>query len=430
MSASLSPCHGAAPVKVQRGKTFLISCPTCGRKAEGDTPDSAAALWESLNRAASPGAGPTLDNPESLPGYIAAHAAEIVAIAAPFVKSDRPAFDLMVKKSVRYVLGLSGDAWAKVWATPEGRESIVAALEEAFMLGATLPDMGCFVPYGGVAEFIPDVEAYRFAVTTGGNAPFLDLQIEPVYERDEVAISRKDGNFAIEFGRIWPDRGQVCAVAVYGRARNGTIPGELYPVDRLLAKAQGHSQSYQNYLRDLQAFEAAKAEGRVQTVEGRAYCIRTIPKRDGTTWEKKIYLDEITNPYDGPDRPEMLRKLAGKSFLSPWIKTRNSTAAVSELDKTDDVSILLDQALGAALDAVPGDDARPVEPTHEADKAEEEPVAQPAPAECPALPEKTAEAMPAPIPAAKSRGEKVPVKAKAPEKPADAVAPSGEADLF
>ncbi len=419
MSATLSTCHGVAPRKTQRGKSYVIACPTCGRTAEGETVQAAADLWESLNHPRAD-VGPTLDKPESLPGYIAAHAAEIVAIAAPFVKSDRPAFDLMVKKSVRYVLGLSGESWAKVWATQEGRESIIAALEDAFMLGATLPDMGCFVPYGGVAEFIPDVEAYRFAVTTGANAPFLDLQIEPVYENDITHIGRDKGNFSITFDSIPADRGEVRAVAVYGRARNGTIPGELYPVDRLLAKASSHSQSYQNYLRDLQAFEAAKAEGKVHAVEGREYCIRTIPKRDGSTWEKKIFADEITNPYDGPDRPEMLRKLAGKSFLAPWIKTRNSTAAIGELDKTDDVGSLLDQAIGQAFDAMPADSS-PSGPSPNSDPIAPAPSPDPA-----ALPEVTAEPIPDPVSAAKP--EKAPAKAAA--KPGAAPRQSAEEGLF
>ena len=42
---------------------------------------------------------------------------------------------------------------------------------------------------------------------------------------------------------------------------------------------------------------------------------KKIPKNDGSTWNKKIYGDDITNPYDGPDRPEMLKKSAGKSPL-------------------------------------------------------------------------------------------------------------------
>jgi hypothetical protein len=51
----------------------------------------------------------------------------------------------------------------------------------------------------------------------------------------------------------------------------------------------------------------------------------------------------------------MLRKLAGKSFLAPYIKTRNSTAAINEIQETDDLSAMLDAALDQALNAVPAD---------------------------------------------------------------------------
>ena len=59
-------------------------------------------------------------------------------------------------KNTRYVMTQDHENnGGDVWATREGQESVVAAMEEAFMLGATLPDMGCIVPFGGVVEFIP-----------------------------------------------------------------------------------------------------------------------------------------------------------------------------------------------------------------------------------------------------------------------------------
>jgi len=349
---------------------FGYYCDSCGRKGYGDSPAEAAAAFDAsrptaptVNKIAPPR---PLVNAADLAACIADRSSEIASIAAPFVKADRPAFALMVKKTTRYVMGLSGDSWAKVWATPEGRDSIIAAMEEAFQLGATLPDMGCMVPFGGIAEFIPDVEAYRFAVTTGASAPFLSLEIEPIFKNDKYHITRKEGDFSITFDSILASRGDVIAVAVYGAHRSGKTLGEVYPVDRLVEKARVHSQSYRTYLQDVAAFESAKVEGKLKKQDGREYVEKAIPKRDGGTWNKRIYLDELTNPYDGADRPEMLRKLAGKSFLAPYIKTRNSTAAINELQEDDDVSAMLDAALDQAFDAMPAD--RPTDDPHPEDK--------------------------------------------------------------
>jgi len=349
--------------RVQEDGTTVYAywCETCGRKGAGNTPSEAASEFERskattmVMNAIAPNHPRELKSASDLVAYIAERSDEIAQIAAPFIKADRPAFNLMVKKTTRYVMGLSGDSWNKVWATPEGRDSIIAAMEEAFQLGATLPDMGCMVPYGGIAEFIPDVEAYRFAVTTGASAPFESLEIEPIFAHDKYHITRKDGDFSITFDSILASRGDVIAIVVYGRHRSGKTLGEVYPVDRLIEKAKAHSQSYRTYLQDVAAFEAARAEGKLRRQDGREYVEKIIPKRDGGTWTKKIFLDELTNPYDGPDRPEMLRKLAGKSFLAPYIKTRNSTAAINEIQETDDLSAMLDAALDQALNAVPAD---------------------------------------------------------------------------
>ena len=120
-------------------------------------------------------------------------------------------------------------------------------------------------------------------------------------------------------------------------------------------KATTHSASYRAYRADLAAFEAAKVAGKLKTEDGREYVEKAIPKRDGGTWNKKIFREDITNPYDGPDRPEMLRKVAGKSFLQPYMRVRNSTAAMDELstdvpesaDAADELDTILDEALQA-----------------------------------------------------------------------------------
>jgi len=377
---------------------YAYWCESCGRKGSGSTPEMALVDFDAARSTAlapnkiAPNAPPrALRNPADLVACIADRGAEIAQIAAPFVKSDRPAFNAMVKKTTRYVMGLSGDNWNKVWATPEGRDSIIAAMEDAFQLGATLPDMGCMVPYGGIAEFIPDVEAYRFAVTTGASAPFESLEIEPIFANDKYHIGRKDGNFSIEFDSIMANRGEVIAIVVYGRHRSGQVRGEVYPVDRLIEKARVHSQSYRSYLQDVAAFESDRAEGKLKKAEGREYVeiereYWDKEERKKKTYTKKAFRDELSNPYDGADRPEMLRKLAGKSFLAPYIKTRNSTAAIQELEETDDVSAMLDAAMDKAFDAMPADREPEYPPAAIAPEpvgAEPIPEAAPAPAKKP-----------------------------------------------
>jgi len=398
-------CCGYICKQGQQNGEYGVWCEYCGKRGKGKT----LALAEVAFDASTPGIV-VLDDARKLPSYIASHATDLAQIAAPFVRSDLPAFTMMVKKNARYVQSLTGKAYDETWTTKEGQESWLAALEDALILGATLPDMGCIVPFGKVVEFIPDVEAYRFAVTTGSSAPFESLEIEPIYEKDQYKISRKDGNFSIDFTSIQANRGNVIAIAVYGKHKaTGRVIGEVYPVDRLIEKARAHSISYRQYLQDVAAFEAAKIEGKTEHEEGREYVWRSVKSKSGDKWhdqdvalfqsaekdgklkkdaggeytektipgkdgkpdwkkklyrsdienpgteKRKVYFDELHNPYEGADRPEMLRKLAGKSFLAPYIKTRNSTAAINELSADDDVSSLLDGALDAAFEVVPGD---------------------------------------------------------------------------
>lgn len=350
---------------------YTIWCESCGRIGTGATVKESEEAFDSWGETA-PTAGTTNkiapvhqqasvtppNNPKNLPAYIAAKTGELATITAPFMRSDRTAFSLMVKKNTRYVMSQDSSQWKEAWSTPEGQESIVAAMEEAFMLGATLPDMGCIIPFGGIVEFIPAVEAYSFAATTGGNSPFVDLNIESVYKNDIVNVSRTAGEFAIDFKKIGVPRGEIIAVAVYGKLRStGKVVGELYEAARLLEKATTHSASYRAYMSDLAAFEELRVSGKLKKEGGRDYMEKTMFKKGGNgTWVKKIYREDITNPYDGADRPEMLRKVAGKSFLQPFMRVRNSTAAMDELAESTssgEPADELDAVLDAALQAVP-----------------------------------------------------------------------------
>lgn len=353
-------CCGYICKQGKTGSEFGVWCESCGRKGKGKTMEEAERAFDSSTPAIV-----VLDEARKLPSYVSAHATDLAQIAAPFVRSDRPAFAMMVKKNVRYVQSLTGASYDKTWKTKEGQDSWVNAMEDALILGATLPDMGCIVPFGDVVEFIPDVEAYRFAVTTGSSAPFESLEIEPIYEKDQYKIGRKEGNFSIEFTSITANRGEVIAIAVYGKHKaTGRVIGEVYPVDRLIEKARAHSISYRQYLQDVAAFEAAKIEGKTKSENGRMYLdlekeYYDKEEKRKKSYTKKVYLDELHNPYEGADRPEMLRKLAGKSFLAPYIKTRNSTAAINELSTDDDMSSLLDGAIDAAFEVVPGEPEAP-----------------------------------------------------------------------
>lgn len=320
-------------------------------------------------------------NAGELESYFHDHQKHMIEITSPVV-GDMKAMERLISNNMRYVQ--NAKQLKDIWTTEEGQESIIHETEEAMMMGAELGKMGDLVPFKPVCQFIPSVEAYEFALTNGNNAPFQDITIEPIYEGDKFMNGRKSGDFFLDF-ESFGDRLEVIKVAVYGFERKSShIIGEVYAADRLLEKASEHSQPYRNYLKMMKAFEYAKSEGKTSTDEnGREsfiyfviketedkyfqqsvdnfkaaerdgklktdgkgeYAVQVLPKKDGGTWEKKtyryeveggkeqktIYIDDLTNPYAGPDQPEMLRKAAGKSFLRKYQKVRNSEAALSEV---------------------------------------------------------------------------------------------------
>ena len=300
-------------------------CESCGRRGKGATADAA---WTAFTQSSEHVTG--RGNFEKV-AMLARSAIE--RKAAPFVASDRPALDRLIKKNVEYISSLSGKGYDDVWATEEGRESMMKALEESIEMGATLPDMGSVVPYGGTVELIPDVEAFRFALTTGASSPFEWVNIEAVYEKDEVAIGRNDGAFSLVFRNIPLDRGALAGIAVYGRRRQGVTEGEFMPIKQLDAMARKFSKPYQKSMRDIDDFIKARSEGKTTIGDdGREWRTITFKGKSGKPdWDKKVYFDEIDCPYTGPTAAKMYAKLAGKSFLGPYMKTRNSAAAIHEL---------------------------------------------------------------------------------------------------
>ncbi|MCK5347146.1 MAG: hypothetical protein KAR20_27240, partial [Candidatus Heimdallarchaeota archaeon] len=256
---------------------------------------------------------------------------------------DKPATQRLIQNNLRYITTqLTGNSWNKIWNTPTGRESITFALAESLHYAASLPAMGSLVPFGSTCEFIPAVECFKFALETGKNPPFKDINIEPIYRNDKRKISRENGNFKFEL-EIGIPRGEIIAVAVYGHnLAQDKIIGEIYDADRLIEKAKTHSASYRTYLEEKSEFLQKKSEGKTKIDnEGNHFYEKKIEWTDKDSGKpksffKKIFEHSITNPYEGADRPEMLRKSAGKSFLSPYMKVRDAMAMADEWTGNED----------------------------------------------------------------------------------------------
>jgi hypothetical protein len=268
---------------------------------------------------------------------------------------EKPATKKMIDKNMRYIAKHTG--LEKLWSTEEGRESILHAFGESLEHAATMPEMGSIVPFGGGAEFIASVECYTHALTNGKNAPFEDINIVLVHENDKRDFGIKHGEFYIDLQGGIP-RGEIIAVCVYAaRKDTGKRIGEVYDVDRLLEKAFVHSPSYRSYVIEKEQFKKMEVEGKLKVDEhGKCYMEKTMYKKGGGTWTKKIYRHDLQNPYDGPDRPEMLKKAAGKSFFRPFMKTRNTIAMADEWLSDDAIQdeMTMEKAADDVLDKAAG----------------------------------------------------------------------------
>ena len=272
-------------------------------------------------------------------------------VTSPIISKDSGAMARLINNNIRYVENAKLD---KCWATKEGQDSIVKSVEDAMIMGAELGKMGDLVPFGSTCQFIPAVEAFEFCLTNGNNAPFEDITIECIYESDKYSVGRKDGNFFLNFDKIVIPRGKVIAVAAYGTTRQGVVIGEVYDTDRLMAKAEAHSTSYQYYLRDKRHAETLRSEGKLKVKYGREYFTKDMPGK--TAWTKDIFLDELTNPYDGADQPEMLRKSAGKRFFGKFIKVRNSEAAMDEVRSSESMRSNAVKMAGDQFETIEGEE--------------------------------------------------------------------------
>ena len=222
----------------------------------------------------------------------------------------------------------------KLWTTEEGAQSLIDAFNESIGLAAELPTLGYIIPFGNTATFIPRVEAFQNVLTNGANAPFEWLNIEAIHEKDKVKMSRKNGSFNIEFENIgFFDRGEVVGVAVYGYHKaSHMIVGESYEASRLFEKGTASSPAYKLYRMNVDFYNRMGSEGKLKMdKDGRQYAPMTMEKKGGGTWEKRIYREDLENPYENAHREEMLKKVAGKTFLNPYIKQRIGSVIVEEM---------------------------------------------------------------------------------------------------
>lgn len=336
-------CGETLKVAKNQDGSFSYACPKCGKMAAGDTPAIAAKIWaeNALKKQKQDTADFTSDLPAVIPtspvafkNWVQQNLKELIKDSALWIdqgQKDRPATRRMINKNVEYILNNKNIAYA--WETEEGQKSIIAEFKESLWYGATMPEMGCLIPYSPIVEFNPDVEALIFALTTGKNAPFVYIHILEVYENDKYKCYYDDkGNFIYQPENIPIGHGgELIGIVVRGLSKiSGLTEGKKYDVANLVQKAEKHSKSYKYYLTDMNLIEQMRVEGKLQFEGSREYFIKNIKKKNGETWEKKIYLDEIQNPYIGADRTEMLRKTAGKNFCRPYMKVRNAAEAASE----------------------------------------------------------------------------------------------------
>jgi len=291
----------------EKEKLHYFFCDKCKRGGKGKTEKSALSEFEKLSAENLP----AVPNRKNFLPWIKSHENEILSHAAGFI--EKPALAKMLKKNVDYVM--TADL-KKAWETDEGVKSIVSALTESMYYGATIGQTGSIVPFGGVVEFIPAVECFQSALTTGKNPPCKKIVIECLHENDQYEISTKNGDFSYEMKKITFPRGDVVGVVVLAEKSDGKIFGNAYDVDRLMQKAEQHSVSYKYYLQDMHALKKAQSTGK-----------DFIEK-----WGRKLYEHDITNPYANADKPEMLKKLAGKSFLNPLFKEKRINEVLGELN--------------------------------------------------------------------------------------------------
>jgi len=305
--------------KNNRGIEFL--CKSCGKSGSGSTTEEAVNNFNNSTANNFQVARLPVDA-QNLPAWAQSHIGELMRSSATFL--NEPAVQRMIDKNIQYIL--TADL-KNAWSSQEGIRSIVEALKESFWYGAVMPDMGSIIPFGNSVEFVPALSAFDFALTTGDNAMFEWIETIPIYQNDvRDKLKQENGELIIDITPGIP-RGEIIAIAVRGKdKRSGKVIGDIYDEQRLMEKAKAHSKSYQAYLKKMAEHNQKKSEG--QNV--------------GEFW--------MTNPYDGADKVEMLKKVAGKTFFRPYMKIRNSIEMAGAIKNISERSTekMLDDCLNTA----------------------------------------------------------------------------------
>ena len=320
---------------------YIYACPECVIKGTGNSESEA---WKNLckslgvedvQKAVVPSPVYSEDSPapitnrDSFKNYIMCNMSAYTSKISFLQKSS---VERLLDTNMKYLV--TEKSFDNLWNTEDGRQSLLDCFNEAFQMAAELPLLGSVVAFGNTATFIPRVEAFQNVLCNGPNAPFEWVNIDAIHEKDKVRIGRKNGNFSVDFENISPfDRGEIKGIVVFGfHKRSGMIIGECYEADALHKIGTASSASYRQYVLDCDLFNRAVSEGTVKTdSNGREYVEKTIQKKGGGSWTKKVYRDELMNPYEGPHREKMLKKVAGKSYLNPYIKMRIGSVIIDEM---------------------------------------------------------------------------------------------------
>jgi hypothetical protein len=345
------------------GKGYIAFCPNCNRKATGKNAAESIKTFNAFNNPESTALAVLPPARRKVMQFLTTRKTGLMKLGPADV--DTSVLTQIYDDNVRYVT--NSPHLDKVLTTEQGIESVQHALEEAFSMLVTLGKSGDIVPFGNEASLIESVEAQKFCLTTGAAAPFEKdtVEIEVIHKNDRppnknadgeiyygsTTIAKVNGNMVVSVTPGCP-RGEIVQVVVYGQLKSTKkIIGHVYDKQTLLDKAKA-SPAYRQYLADKEYFQQLKSEGKLKQMNGQYYMEKEIPKRDGTTWTKKIFESDITNPYaeDSGNQSEMLTKVAGKSFLRKYMKVRNSEAAamvINSMTEEEQLEKGLNDTVGA-----------------------------------------------------------------------------------
>lgn len=352
-------CNSKLDLQESKNKILFYHCKKCNVGGKGKTAEEAKKdLIQASQKISTALSIP--NNPKQIATWAEQNISVLIDSSAQFI--DKLETRRMIQKNVNYMMKTD---FKKAWNTDEGRMSIVEAFTEALYYGCILGEMGDIVPFGQVVEFIPGMATFEFALTTGKAAPLKDISMIVIFENDIINKLEWDENgdfvYNIKIGIPRGEEIRGVLVSAYDIERKKKI-GDFYDEKRLMKKAEQHSKSYKYYLRDINALREAQSEGNDFILD---------------KWNNKKYESDITNPYANADKPEMLKKVAGKSYFRPYMKIRNARAVVEENRQsanTKDVDDIYEKTLDDSLNAMKSNivDAEIIPDSSESQEVKEE----------------------------------------------------------